>query len=233
MGRALQSNISHVRLGFTKDFYGGTSNFRYFGNEPASMAVYGLWGCYSIVAISRMGVWASHFWEDHVDSTEAIFEEHVLKHIRNGDAKSNVTVKSLLEIDLAQLRSPRRIFPFNPMSDSHEPRIFLIAPQADRFPNSQNGTEAGSLPPLHPDKHKRIRDELEKLFNSRNATIWDLWYQPLAYKAGVDMDDTRMESGLGKLIVQYQPAWEGCGQKDTQAQWRMYFEGRGTWLYDA
>ena len=56
-------------------------------NEKQYLYVTGLFDCTSVVIVSEVGVWLSHFWEAFT-GTAAVFQTQVINAIRNGDTNN-------------------------------------------------------------------------------------------------------------------------------------------------
>lgn len=63
-----------------------------FGGEPYNGAVFGLYGCTSVIVVSRKGVWLSHFYEAPTfeKGEEAMFDRDVLDAMSFGDGSTEM-----------------------------------------------------------------------------------------------------------------------------------------------
>ncbi|GAW22646.1 hypothetical protein ANO14919_121880 [Xylariales sp. No.14919] len=113
---------------------GTTSNFIEFSDHPSTIAVNGLYGCTSVIAISRRGAWISHIWEvpsfthwqkDPSPPTAPeqleIFRREALAALHTGTGGNH-------QYGLNQLRfKTNNDIPLL-MEDDDDPHIFIFAP---------------------------------------------------------------------------------------------------------
>ncbi|RYP73619.1 hypothetical protein DL771_003507 [Monosporascus sp. 5C6A] len=223
---------------------GLTSNFVGFYGNPASLAVSGLYGCTSVIAVSKRGAWVSHIWEvplfthrwdDQNPPTDLeqrdIFQNQVLTPLHAGTSVNHV-------FGLAQMRDPSA-GDDQPIShyleDDADPHVFIFAPyKRGEFgtPNYNNEFPTG-LPEAWgqddglPSKNQQIENEIKAIFSAQNGLHVPYekvlyaprqWADPLVQE---DIGDSNYDNHRGKVLVQYQPA-KSCREK---ASWRIWFEG--------
>ncbi|KAI0908740.1 hypothetical protein F4823DRAFT_563535 [Ustulina deusta] len=220
---------------------GTTSNNVLFSGKPGSLAVSGLYGCTSVIAISRRGAWISHFWEvpsfthsrdDPSPPTDLqqleTFRQQVLAALHTGD-----TIDHLY--GLAELRVTRdsNMLPTSHlMEDDADPHVFIFAPykRGDLGTSSWNNEFPVGLPEAWgqddglPSKNQQIQNEVRAIFSSPNRLVVPyekVLYAPREGFEGDDLGDKNFDSNRGKVLVQYQPA-KNCQEK---ASWRVWFEG--------
>ncbi|KAI9718522.1 MAG: hypothetical protein M1812_003973 [Candelaria pacifica] len=63
---------------------------RKFNNERVNLAVYGLYGCTSVLVVSNQGIWASHFWENPSFVNANRFQNEVLVALEDGDGTDDM-----------------------------------------------------------------------------------------------------------------------------------------------
>jgi hypothetical protein len=197
-----------------------TTNSISFSNQVMSLAVAGLWGCTSVVAVSEQGAWASHFWESTSFANLQNFPYDVLNKLWLGTG-----IPMVNEYGLGQLRNNDAILQGHMFDDVNNPRIFIMTP---RIRDDHDSSEtAGGDSILYPWQIDKVEEELRKIFGD-NADISTIQYSPLRFNA----EDNGFDTHRGKLLVQYQPAAQACqantGNGDQpQAKWRLWIEGRG------
>ncbi|KAI1108394.1 hypothetical protein F5Y14DRAFT_457096 [Nemania sp. NC0429] len=221
---------------------GTTSSYVVFGAQAGSLAVAGLYGCTSVIAVSKRGAWVSHHWEapsftspweDYFSPPTAleqleIFRESVLRALHEGKGNDHL-------FGLGELRSksaPDTMLLSHLMDDEADPRVFIFAPymRADLGDPNYNNEFPVGLPEAWgqddglPSKNQQIQNEIRAIFNVPSGFVVPyekVLYAPLVGGEGVDLGDKDFNSNRGKVLVQYQPA-KSCHDK---ASWRVWFEG--------
>ncbi|KAK2591259.1 hypothetical protein QQS21_011040 [Conoideocrella luteorostrata] len=129
-----------------------SSGYILFGNKAHSLVVHGLYGCTSVIAVSRRGAWANHIWENPIfgspfflneetgtfdwESQTVYFDNYGLKPTIIGDGLDN----PLNSWGLVDLANNPDIGPQGTMFDSEShPRIFIMTPRPLVDPIRPNG----------------------------------------------------------------------------------------------
>ncbi|KAF2962903.1 hypothetical protein GQX73_g10672 [Xylaria multiplex] len=200
---------------------GTTSNLIPFLGQPASLAVAGLYGCTSVIAISRRGAWISHSWEapsfTYLESDPSpptdlqqleIFRRDVLGALHKGNSVDHLYGLSELRVTSNSNQLPTSHL----MEDDADPRFPVGLPEAW-------GQDDGL-----PSKNQQIENEIRAIFRIPNGLavpFEKVLYAPRVNWMEEDLGDTNYDSHRGKVLVQYKPA-KNCQDK---ASWRVWFEG--------
>ncbi|KAI1379243.1 hypothetical protein F4677DRAFT_465450 [Hypoxylon crocopeplum] len=221
---------------------GTTSQFIPFAGTPGSLAVAGLYGCTSLIAISKRGAWVSHMWEipsftsskntfPPIDvATQAeTFRKEVLEAIKEGNTANHAYGLKEMTSDNPNPLKPTSYL----MNKDGDPRFFLFTPYAREtvpwLSNYNNEFPVGL--PLAWNQEELTTPYAT--FNERiEFAIWDMFgisasYEEVPYAPRLkrsdneDVRDKNFDSHRGKVLVQYQPA-KNCYGK---ASWRVWFEG--------
>ncbi|KAI0967585.1 hypothetical protein F4678DRAFT_465186 [Xylaria arbuscula] len=220
---------------------GTTSNLISFLGETSSLAVAGLYGCTTVIAVSRRGAWASHSWEapsftpysnDLSPPTDLeqheIFQREVLEALHKG-----TSVNHLYGLSELRVTANNNMFPTTHLlEDDADPRIFIFMP----YERGELGTinwnnefpvglpEAWGQDDGLPSKNQQIENEIKAIFkipNGLDVPYEKVLYAPREGLKGEDLGDKDFDSNREKVLVQYQPA-KSCQDK---ASWRVWFEG--------
>lgn len=248
--RQRQSRVTHSydELGVGTSI--STYNYVTFGNQVQTLAVKGLYGCTSVVVVSRKGAWASLFWEDPsflgtADDADVDFNFDVLMNLEEGSGSEDA--RFINQYGVGQLRKrdiPGKGDLGHMFDDIHQPRVFIMAPRPEvNLPNDQpdNSESAGGSRLRFPEQMKKIKDKLANIFQGLNVDdIETIQYSPMTMSLGVlgfrkdgtvvgDYGDKYYVTHRGKLLIQYQPAPHVCQANPYpgQAKWRVTFENRG------
>ncbi|KAI1423329.1 hypothetical protein F5Y12DRAFT_786072 [Xylaria sp. FL1777] len=220
---------------------GTTSELVPFLGKTSSLAVAGLYGCTSVIAISRRGAWASHSWEapsftpwseDPSPPTDLeqleIFRRDVLEALHKGTSRFHVYGLSEMRVT-----TNSDLFPTSHlMEDDADPHVFIFTPYErgtlgtsnwnNEFPTGL--TEEWGQDDGLPSKNQQIENEVKAIFRIPNGLVVPyekVLYAPREGYVGEDLGDKYFDSNRGKVLVQYQPA-KSCQEK---ASWRVWFEG--------
>ncbi|GJC85373.1 hypothetical protein ColLi_08211 [Colletotrichum liriopes] len=193
-----------------------TGKWATFGDDLKTVAVAGLWGCTSVIAVSKRGVWVSHFWESRTDlvlSTLGDFTDGLPDFIDEG---------------LGMFRGkagPNG----NMFDDDAEPQVFIVTRKerpTDMFLQGAPGDVA--LLAL-------IRAELDVWWRrgSNGGPQREMTYDPIIPEGHASNDprypgDPEFFLFRGKAMVQYQPAIVCGGSSSTkvsrEAGYRVWVE---------
>ncbi|KAI1171346.1 hypothetical protein F4777DRAFT_64442 [Nemania sp. FL0916] len=222
---------------------GTTSNEIGFLGNTGSLAVSGLYGCTSVVVVSRRGAWINHMWEapfftpytnDPAPPSpleqQDIFRKEALMPLLQETGPDN----SFGISDMRVITNGPEFPTSHLMEDDADPRVFIFAPYErlgendpeynNEFP--KNLPEAWGMDDGLPSFNQQIENEIRAIFRAPsgyNVPIEKVLYAPLQSKKG-DRDllvDPLFKHHRGKALVQYQPALK-CGD---MASWRVWFEG--------
>lgn len=173
--------------------YVSTALFERLINERLDMAVTGLWGCTSVIVVSKKGVYMSHFWEGDLKDFERAF---------------NPVVRSLLfgnGVRIPRILAFREMF-FDPES---EPATIIVTPRKSPIVWKRND---GSSPdeiqqPLpgelqYPDTIRKLKAILQIQFKDpvSNPIV------PIIVDYIADKNKKTRENNVsGKVLFQYDP----------------------------
>ncbi|KAK2765092.1 hypothetical protein FQN54_008791 [Arachnomyces sp. PD_36] len=226
-----------------------TSDYVAFEKKVLSIAVTGLYGCTSVIVISRRGAWASHIWEGifaHADDDN--FQQEVIDKIHRGDN----TDEHKFGVD--QLRNQEGVGSrgviFGDQTDpEYDPKVhvFVVTPRTrvdivvSTDPERNNRFSNLRAPAIYSSREKQIRNNLRETFGPisferlityaplvpSKAEVDDLQKAEGAEKARAERDairqrlaDADFDTPRGKVMIQYRPG-KGC----REAGWRMFVEG--------
>ncbi|KAF0329628.1 hypothetical protein GQ607_003196 [Colletotrichum asianum] len=221
-------------------------NWISFEDKVGAISVHGLWGCTSVVVLSRRGAWASHIWEmafasrsDNYFADRAIFDLH-------SGAGTNNELTAYREWGIDDLRYQADagdrgvIFGDGTPADNDLPiQVYIFTPR-HRPPESATDEVrkdpnymAGTL--LYGKRIGELHDHLYKTFSATSTQVkvdvidyaprtklkvWDgSGERPMTPD---DLGDINIKQSRGKLLIQYQPAPDCTGK----ASWRLWVEGR-------
>lgn len=198
-----------------RTFGAASSKLVQFTNKVATLGLRGLYGCTAVVVVSRKGAWMAHFWEDRFRANDVVpvlirgtgkkyISEHGLEMLRNNDA-----------LDIGHI-----------FDDENMPRIFIMAPRmririGDKVVDDSE--HAGGDVLGDENYVESVKAELGKAFGDE-VPVSTVTYMPIARAITGTFTDDQYESHRGKILIQYQPAWEDCRP---ESKWRVWFEGRG------
>lgn len=189
---------------------GTTSELIRFNESPSSLALSGLYGCTSLIAVSKRGAWVSHMWEapsftysyfDPAPPTDLeqldIFRQQVLNALHSGNGNYH-------QVALAQLRDSSSS---HIMDDDADPHVFIFTPYTraeDNSPNYNNEFPVG-LPERWgeddglPSKTQQIENEVKAIFsvpNGFNVPYEKVLYAPRQWKVPTipeDLSDSKLK----------------------------------------
>ncbi|KAI2615233.1 hypothetical protein GGR54DRAFT_613591 [Hypoxylon sp. NC1633] len=220
-----------------------TSKAFFWGDEIATVALTGMFGCTVIVIISTAGVWVVHFWEVPSFTGQLLQEAHWNDPVlhppvfESGDAKRERFKRDVLDalhkggsanhvFGLDDLRGDDKFFMFH---DDEKPQIFLFGPRPMAHPLDRN-LERPKFPGefRYPDENQQITNELKSIFGA-NQPVFAQDYYPrtpsVEYMQTHTFEDVKKyvrdddnESGWGNILIQYKPAY-GCNN----AAYRIWF----------
>lgn len=144
--------------------------------EPLNAAVYGLWGCTSIIIVSMRGVWLSHFFEEESFlGNGGNFEEDVIDAIIGGDGTQYMS-------PLGVARGNDQIF-----AEGTDPEAIIITPQ-DASGNSEYAPQIA-----------QIQETLNQMLPwLKSSSVINYVKTGLKEARG-------SESATGKVLFQYDP----------------------------
>lgn len=152
---------------------------RKLGNQPLNVAVQGIYGCTSVIVVSELGVWMSHFWEDPSFLNQQAFRKDILDTICSGDGTDQMP-------SLKQYTQPGGLF-----DKSQSPHILIVTPR-DR----QRSMTAGAL--AYTNMVNQLKTELTKCIPKTDPTLFD--YVTIGGDQGLHATTAK-----GKVLVQYDP----------------------------
>lgn len=175
---------------------GTTSNYLFFAKSPGSLAVAGLYGCTSVIAVSKRGAWASHMWEvpsfthSYLDPAPPsaqeqldIFRQQVLNALHSSNGVNHL-------FSLAELRdssASEDLLLSHTMDDDADPRVFIFTPykRADPGTPDYNNEFPVDLPEAWgeddgiPSKTQQIENEVKAIFSAPNG--FNVPYEKIIY----------------------------------------------------
>ena len=180
---------------------------------PLNMAVQGMYGCTSVIVISKGLVWGSHFWEgEGFKAGENNFKARVIDVLGPGDGTAKMP-------GLTQFTNPG-----GRLAPATNPRVFIITP----------GFVSGSGAMFYPEQVGEITDNLKEILG-QNVPVEPILYDPVDKPPEPDSDDG--SDGVewtpeGRFLFQYDPLQMRCNGIQT-AMWRLWIEGelleQGSW----
>lgn len=195
---------------------GTTSNFIQFVHYTGSLAVAGLYGCTSVIAISKRGAWVSHHWEAPAFTHYAgdlwpptdleqleIFRQEVLIALHKGYGTDNL-------FGLGELRDKNAAddLPLaHLMDDDADPRVFIFAPYeraARGDPNYNNEfpvglSEAWGKDDGLPSKNQQIQNEIRAIFSIPSGFV--VPYEKVLYAPRVPLEKEDLGDGKSKCFL--------------------------------
>jgi hypothetical protein len=168
---------------------GGAARLEYFREQDLTTGVTSLFGCTSIIIISKGAVWVSHWWEGpfFLIANFDQFRDGVLTPLINGAGSENGDDGMP---GLGGLTGPTQ--PFEPL---YEPRAFIMSPRV------RDGYDTFE----YAGKIRMIELMLQSLFPHIQITT----YMYSRNKVGAKSD----RSPLGKILIQYSATEPGCKRK--------------------
>lgn len=170
-----------------------TSNYIIFEDTVSSISVTGLYGCTSVIVISRRGAWVSHIWEAAFKSDD-LFQEDAIGKIHKGDGDV------LHPFGIDELRNqanvgPRGVIFGDNTNPNYDPdiHVFLMTPRerAAEYTLHDDGKSLSWVedelrerldanadkPPLYDDRMNQIRKDLQDTLGS-NVPVQTIGYSP-------------------------------------------------------
>ena len=173
---------------------------------PLNMVVQGMYGCTSVIVISRGLVWGSHFWEgEGFRSGEDNFRASIINVLGPGDGTPEMP--GLSQFTAVDGR----------LSPATNPRVFIITP----------GFISTSGAMFYPEKVVEMLDRLEEILGQDVPEEEPILYDPVD-----DPDSDDEWTPAGRFLFQYDPNQTPCNGVQT-AMWRLWVEGelleQGSW----
>jgi hypothetical protein len=108
---------------------GGAARLEYFREQDLTTGVVGLYGCTSIIVVSKGAVWVSHWWEEPLFTAESFreFRDRVLTPLVEGAGSENG--------DEGMLGLGGLTGPMQPFEALYEPRAFIVSVRQQDGPN--------------------------------------------------------------------------------------------------
>ncbi|TKX21471.1 hypothetical protein C1H76_6545 [Elsinoe australis] len=166
-----------------------TSRFDAFADLPFSSGVDGLYGCISVVVVSRKGVWTSHFWQETFTKTfdggQALldqFQNFVISPL----SKSRPGFIALTDV------------PDNAFAETEHPQLLIF------YPNLQGNPQTRQV--------NAILDEVKRLVPGIRGEASPIWSYDRDYRVKQEI------KGLakGKIITNYDPRANAAGARGFQ-----------------
>lgn len=209
-----------------------TGRWQKFDAEVKTVALAGLWGCTSVIAVSKRGVWVAHFWEDQANLVGTTLAEF------QGDENASPFLEKGLGLFRGKEGENGNMF-----DDDAEPQVFVVS-RGQRV--SAEGEPFGT--PTDADLVARINTELDVFWarGPNRGTQTPVSYTPVLNRI-LPLDDPEHPgepipptnvahagdpeffSFRGKALVQYQPALVSCGSGETigrEAGYRVWVEAK-------
>lgn len=181
---------------------------------PLSMVLQGMYGCTSVIVISKGLVWGSHLWESEgFLSGEDNFKASIINVLGSGDGTPEMPGLSQFTAVGGRL------------SRATNPQVFIVTP----------GFVSGSGAMFHPEQVGEITDKLKEILG-QNVPLEPILYDPVDKPPEPDSDDGSHEDDEwtpdGRFLFQYDPNQMQCNGVQT-AMWRLWIEGellkQGSW----
>ena len=186
-----------------------------------NMAVTGLYGCSSVVVLSKKGIYMSHFWErPSFTGAKAVCDRQVLQPLKDGDGPQMP--------GLLALSQDNGIF-----APSSEPATFIITPR-----KALDWDDPDDTRPQYPSQVDRIKALLKSLIGGPAGSV-----EPtvLTYIAQRDPEDPHRKNRVsGKILFQYDPHQplppstdgKGCVEPRPQPMLRLWVAASGTPVFE-
>ncbi len=181
---------------------------------PLNMVVQGMYGCTSVIVISKGLVWGSHLWEgEGFQSGENSFKASIINVLGPGDGTPEMPGLSQFTAVGGRL------------SLATNPEVFIVTP----------GFVSGSGAMFYPEKVREITDRLKEILGE-NVPVEPILYDPVDKPPEPDSDEGSDEDDEwtpdGRFLFQYDPNQMRCNGVQT-AMWRLWIEGellkQGSW----
>ncbi len=177
---------------------------------PLNMAVQGMYGCTSVIVISKGLVWGSHLWEgEGFQSGENNFKASIINVLGPGDGTPEMPGLSQFTAVGGRL------------SPATNPQVFIVTP----------GFVSGSGAMFYPKKVGEITDRLKEILG-QNVRVEPILYDPVDKPPEPDSDEDDEWTLDGRFLFQYDPNQMRCNGVQT-AMWRLWIEGellkQGSW----
>ena len=179
-------------------------------DKEATYAATGLFGCTSVIAISRLGVWVSHIWQKPFEPFAGgglgspMFQQEVIDFLRNGNQAFDrlgtpVTSPGLLGLNKLALKN-----------DKNQPQFLIMTPRS---------IEANAVP-----GQLRYPAEIAAITAQLNNIAPGVPVIPLDYAALQQIPASEPKEPKGKIMIQYSPnqPFQGCEQIP---QYQVWVEG--------
>lgn len=175
-----------------------------------NMVVQGMYGCTSVIVISKELVWGSHFWESEgFKSGEDSFKARVIDVLGPGDGTAEMPGLTQYTDTGGQL------------APATNPQVFIITP----------GFISGSGAMFYPDKVRDITDRLMDILG-QNVPVEPILYDPVDLGSDDGSGEDNDWTPEGRFLFQFDPNQMRCNGVQT-AMWRLWIEGelleQGSW----
>lgn len=225
-----------------------TSNTLVFRDKVVSLAVQGLYGCTSVVIVSKRGVYANHIWEPGFTGSDQNFQRRAIDEMHRGDG-SALNAHGLDELRNNPGLADGRGIIFGDNTDADDKpdlHAFIMAPRPrmELFDAQYNPVpDAERQDPNANAGHRAFQDRVDQIKADLGATFGPglpvevIEYSPKVLSWGdllrrsngqmqsvevaQKLGDGSHESPRGKLLVQYRPATSCEGPA-----WRVWIEDR-------
>ncbi|PPJ52710.1 hypothetical protein CBER1_11354 [Cercospora berteroae] len=132
-----------------------------FEDKPAfNFVLENMFGCTSLIVISRKGFWISHFWEDKNFVNEELFQKEILEQMWTG--------RDATYVGLNDYKKPGAI-----LDPDNGVQIMILGPRA--FPSTleqlQSGVWPPELDPRHIGKWQRMISSLKETWPNANVQL--------------------------------------------------------------
>lgn len=209
--------------------YKSTSAWVEFGQNPATVAVKGLYGCTGVAVVNRRGAWLAHFWEHVPGSESKIIPETWRRNEDPEEHKDNPRDEIRYNRKGLEQMIQDGIF-------VNDVEIWVFHPRPRENADGSLNMDENEGPETNGDAEvfKEVITKLKDLFPNIEPQLKR--YSPLLEVNGVGYESGRPDprpdneflTHRGKFLIQYQPATKKCsgGEKDERAvaQYRVWKE---------
>lgn len=167
-----------------------TTNYINFQHKPQSLAVQGLYGCTSVVVVSKRGAWASHIWERafiEQETNMALWNEKGNRQLMQGRG-DKFSPKGLLDLINFPMDVPEGDM-FGDEDDSYDPdvKVFIMTPRRrrDRFDADWNArfsdeeVEGETNEPMAWESAVELLKRAMRALFGEDVPIEDILYSPM------------------------------------------------------
>ena len=187
-----------------------------FASTPLNAGVDGLYGCTSVVIASRAGVWASHFYETvgFQGTTQSNrvawgqFQKYVLNTIAGTETVAGFT--------------PVPNINGNPWDLNNDVQVLIATP-------SQQGSKTVLNKYKYPQQVSAIQQQLVASIPGLSATDITTWAYEVIPGSTADRTAKLASSGLGKVLITYDPNADDQGDKGYQVWAETNSAMKDTW----